>query len=366
MNRLLLSVLGLLVVPLLAQARMLSGRILDAATQKPLVGVTVFLEGSTLKSMTDGDGNFLLACSDNTHGLLIASHLGYTTQAVSTNLFIPGENRVISLRPRSYNLATATIKVKGKKDPNRAYYLKLFTDSFLGVSEASKSCTILNLDAVRFKTKTNNGLNRFTLLATADTVLIVQNKRLGYEMHYTLIQFSWSKTSSSFYGFPLFIDNIQTYPDSSRIRSEREKAYRGSSMHFFRSLYNQSLLQEGFRVFIASNDSSGGIAPYNLRDLTEKKGIQAACYLNTPILIRYIKDGEEAYYISHTRNFGGLRSIKDQQSSYVKPSGSPIVFYPDGTLKDPSQLQISGYWSYRLAADWLPIDFQPKDSTQAP
>lgn len=71
-----------------AQSQPIKGKVIDANTQEPLIGVSVMEDGTSIGTITDIDGNFTLTASPN--GTLRISYVGYSTVeiAVSNRTFI--------------------------------------------------------------------------------------------------------------------------------------------------------------------------------------------------------------------------------------------------------------------------------------
>lgn len=72
-----------------AQKTAMTGVVLDADNQEPLIGVTVMEKGTTNGTMTDIDGRFSI--SVNSNATLVFSYVGYTNQEVS----VKGEKNIV-------------------------------------------------------------------------------------------------------------------------------------------------------------------------------------------------------------------------------------------------------------------------------
>ena len=64
-----------------AQQQRVTGKVLDAATNEPLIGVNVAIEGTTVGTITDVQGNYSLALP-GTAKTLVFTYIGYITQKV--------------------------------------------------------------------------------------------------------------------------------------------------------------------------------------------------------------------------------------------------------------------------------------------
>ncbi|WP_349313967.1 TonB-dependent receptor [Chitinophaga sp. MM2321] len=77
------SRLSLAAIPAVDRAINVQGVVVDAATGKPLVGVTVQVKGSTAGTTTDVDGKFTLSVPDK--AVLVVSCLGYSKREINVN-----------------------------------------------------------------------------------------------------------------------------------------------------------------------------------------------------------------------------------------------------------------------------------------
>lgn len=85
---LLISCVFFLLGSLKAQEISVGGKVLDRADLTPLPGVNVVLKGSSLGTVTDENGAFLLFIPETNSGILVFSFIGYTAQEleISSNL----------------------------------------------------------------------------------------------------------------------------------------------------------------------------------------------------------------------------------------------------------------------------------------
>ena len=63
-----------------AQAQSVTGTVVDAENGEPLIGVSVLVEGTSVGTVTDLDGNFVINAKEG--ALLQLSYVGYTTLSV--------------------------------------------------------------------------------------------------------------------------------------------------------------------------------------------------------------------------------------------------------------------------------------------
>lgn len=85
MKKLLLSVL-LLTVTFICDAANLKGVVFDASTKEPLIGVTVYVKGTTNGDATDLDGRFEISNLKDGPYTIIVSYISYTTQEIQVHV----------------------------------------------------------------------------------------------------------------------------------------------------------------------------------------------------------------------------------------------------------------------------------------
>ncbi|MBO5900818.1 MAG: TonB-dependent receptor [Alistipes sp.] len=85
MKKLLLSVL-LLTVTFICDAANLKGIVFDASTKEPLIGVTVYVKGTTNGDATDLDGRFEISNLKDGPYTIIVSYISYTTQEIEVHV----------------------------------------------------------------------------------------------------------------------------------------------------------------------------------------------------------------------------------------------------------------------------------------
>jgi len=232
-----------------ATAQVITGIVCDKATKLPVPDVHVYLDGTSINTITDASGKFELKTKSAINTKLVLHHLSYQT-AIIDNPFggLPDilyiEGRVRTIREVSIQADRFTREQK----------MKAFREQFLGVSRAGKSCIILNEDDIQL---TVNMQTR-RLLASSDNPIVVVNDYLGYKISFTLFDF-WVQyglgivsldndyVHSSF--FAVVSSFTDLFPDSRRIKRRRDSVYEISSNNFFKSLANNTLKDNRFIVF---------------------------------------------------------------------------------------------------------------------
>lgn len=381
-------ILSLLILLLLAIQPLypatISGTVLDATDGKPLESASVFIAGTTFGTNTKPDGSFQLSFTPSDASQLIIAHLGYQTYTVQVAQIQSDQALNISLSVKPMQLSA--VNVIGH-DSNRKMNMADFLFGFFGDSEFGKKCTILNPNVLHLVRKPIPGkIGQNELHVSADSDLYIENKLLGYTVRYTLEKFVLSKFACSFKGYPLFFDNLARCKNQEKVLENRERAYLGSQMHFFRSLFTKTLQDEGFRVsqvaiekkndFLNYNNAYGLMADtvfvpehnrymvqtekyldlYELMIVTERAGFLS---YKRPFEVRYTLNGEDRAYRKHEFYFDGMSRTLGQQTSIALLEDGNVTFYPNGALKNAGSLTTIGYWSFKKVGEILPWDYQP-------
>lgn len=237
---------------LAAYNQVIKGTVFDQKTNEAIFSATVYFNGSTIGTLTDEKGNFSLDITQNTPMPLIVSMLGYNSTTLNSNMYLTDNPLIIYLTPKVYELNEFVIKGKSVAR-DRKYNLVLFKNEFLGTSVNAQKCEIVNEEDITF----NYESDRDTLKAFASKPLQIINRKLGYKITYYLDKFEYYKRNKSFVykGNLIFNEDLaKGNPDRPVIERRRKNAYRGSRMHFFRSLWRNDLSSTGFVVYNSTSD----------------------------------------------------------------------------------------------------------------
>lgn len=117
----------LFTVPALAQTY--KGKVIEKGSKKPVIYASVFLEGSTIGTITDSTGHFVLDTHEHSSLPLIISCIGYETVRFNNNSI--SDNFTVSLKKKDFEIGEVEIKAVNR---HRAKYLKIF----------KRECKILN------------------------------------------------------------------------------------------------------------------------------------------------------------------------------------------------------------------------------
>jgi len=232
----------------LAQTGVIIGRVLDSQTQEPLPFANVFINHTTIGTVTDEKGFFKLTQLPLGFSEVIFSFVGY--QSYQTRINLESEQRKeMIIRLVVEEKVLENVQLQGKRDKVWSNQLKRFTKVFLGTGKTASECRITNPWVLEF------GEDKSVLTARASDNLIIENKALGYEIHYTLKKFVTDGGTYTILGNVRFEE--MKVPDQlikTKWDQNRWNTYKGSQRHLFKSILNHRLRAEGFLLY---NDKTG-------------------------------------------------------------------------------------------------------------
>ena len=127
---------------LLFSQNKIQGKVVDE-NNNPMVGVSLFLDGTTIGFLTDETGNFYFEKSVLPQSVLVVGYLGYETQRIQnySSSFLS-----IKLSPSITQLREV---IASKPYFTRKQMMSAFKDHFLGKTKAGRSCFIENESAIQ-------------------------------------------------------------------------------------------------------------------------------------------------------------------------------------------------------------------------
>jgi hypothetical protein len=232
----LLVLICLLLLGMCVNAQIVTGKVTDADSGKPIANASIYLNGTSRGTTSDAAGAFKITINQPGTPLII-SCVGYQSQTVGD--YSTG-NLTIALKAKQ--MALAEVVIGGM---NREEELKIFITQFIGA--ISKDCTISNTIDINFHYHKKDK----TLEADASEPLIIYNKKLGYKITYFLSYFKHIPGEVHYGGNFFFTEDTAglTPKELKKIHQARNEAYLGSRMHFIRSFWANRLDEEGFTIY---------------------------------------------------------------------------------------------------------------------
>lgn len=230
----------------LSFSQYLKGKVVDDSNQ-PLSGANVYYEGTTLSTLTNEKGEFLLVFEPKLSRPIVVSYVGYST--VYIEVYSVDENFRIVLHEEINSLKEVVIK---KDRFSRKEKMTIFKEHFLGTTPFAQKANIQNEADIVF----DYDENTFTLKAYSEKPLIIINPSLGYKIKYELVDFEIQFSSLTIHPHGVFrsyyagLSHYEEIENTPKILKKREEAYKGSPLHFFRNLIHGVWGKDDFSLFV--------------------------------------------------------------------------------------------------------------------
>ncbi|MEX8546651.1 MAG: carboxypeptidase-like regulatory domain-containing protein [Mucilaginibacter sp.] len=375
----------------LAQTGTISGKVTAIDTKGPLGKASVFLSNATFGTVTAEDGTFTLTGVKPGQYNLVVSILGYETYNQSILVGEKPQQLTIEMMPKPIQMREVVITTSANWKKNYA----LFIRNFIGTTENAKLCKVLNPHAVYliYHKKTQ------TLEASTDEFLEVENRALGYKVRFLIKEFESSSLTSiiRYQGQVLFEELKGSEGQKKKWQEKRRQAYYGSSMHFFRALYQQKLQEEGFVIRQLQRRPNPKRLP---EEILQKKYVQFNKSNNRDSVTYWNEKAQEPRYIEnlikqplHEEDVlrrteqPGLFALTFPDCLYVvytkksDPNNLDNVYRPldlesnatsiitlyaqyalfdlNGVVISPQSTLYEGDWANDKLAELLPVDYAP-------
>jgi len=359
-------------LPLFAQIT-IKGKVVDKETNMPIDNVSVYISNSSSGTRTDATGNFILTTRATGQFELILSIMGYDIKNVPMNSSAPLDFLNITMSAKSNDLPDVVLRTYIKN--GWKVWGKIFLSQFIGTTPLNTDCKILNPEVIHFQFKKMDSV----LIAFANETILIQNKKLGYLLRYDLSEFQYDFMNSRifFQGYPLFEPLKNS--DTKKVIKKRAEIYKGSVMHFMRSLFTNTLKENNFEIrrmvktinlggqdiVIDGATNYDNTKPVKYELISDKLPADSIAYgesQNTAGLFfkNYL---QVTYFNNKVSNYYNRYYINSNQGSVSEITlmkKIPLLVYPNGTYYEPTNLLLSGYWSWSEKIGYLlPFDYIP-------
>ncbi|RYY36821.1 MAG: carboxypeptidase-like regulatory domain-containing protein [Sphingobacteriaceae bacterium] len=358
----------LFLFPALAFAQVkISGRIINSIDNKPIEKASIFLANATVGNSSNNEGNFTLFNVKPGQYEVVVSVLGFEAHHMMVMVNNADINLYdIKLIPKSIALKEVSVT------PDNKWFEKyrLFKYEFLGPSKLAAKCKILNPEVLSLQYEEGN---KNVLTGSSDEFLQIENQELGYRIKYLLSKFIRNgKTGLVYYeGSPLFEEMKGKPSKIKKWKKKRLEVYKGSGMHFLRSVLASRLAEEGFEVrrLIRPTDSAkrtmfGNVqmlvkTPLTVNDftrLTDQHGLYALAFDNHLYVIytkRRVRYNFRPVYMP--------KDAPDYATSIIGFEDKYGFFDSNGVIVNPAGVIFEGTWAGQRMAEMLPIDYVPTE-----
>ena len=223
--------------------RTVSGSILDEETGNPVAFASIYINNTTIATISDEQGVFTLG-NIPVPSQLVISHVSYEPRTIQMAMDDLGKELTVWLKPRLHLMREVSIEDINRRAANLDY----FKTEFLGFNPGGRRASILN-DSVLFFYRDSD-----SFIAQASGQLRIDLPETGYTLYVDLLKFEvtqmkdndWHVSNRTYCYFEEYEVNLL----KKRMFSRRRRwQYYGSRMHFLRSFYDNTLLENGFELY---------------------------------------------------------------------------------------------------------------------
>lgn len=350
-----------------AQTGTIIGLVKDAETGETLPFCNVFINNTTISTVTDIDGKFILSGLEPGSLEVGFSFMGYVaeTRKVSLNA---GGNLTVNLSMKPFATELSDVEIKASRDKTWERELRKFENLFIGVDDAAAKSQILNPWVIDFPAATEKG----AFVAKADLPIEIENRYLGYKITFNLNEFFDSPTNYRIVGAARF-EEMAAVSDLEKSTWEKNRAdvYRKSPMNMFRSILSGSQEKEGFYLY---GDKAGGSASRNMRSdiFANELGNSVVVYKADPLVTPTSPSGQ--YFINlkgrieihYQKGFAQANTYKDAPYpiSWLEVNGEKVKVRENGMVMNPQDLVFSGDMDRKRISNLLPLDYNSEKAIQ--
>ncbi|MFT3703388.1 MAG: carboxypeptidase-like regulatory domain-containing protein [Agriterribacter sp.] len=354
----LLKLLPALLLPvfLFAQGSFrVAGKVVDATTKQPLQGASVFCQNTTIGTVTNESGEFHLMLNNGGYELAI-SYSGLETQSVRINNTMPDIAALtIELKPKEKSLEEVAIVATNEVKNGWEKYGKFLSDNFIGKTVNDQECVIENPQALHFFfSKKRNRLK-----VTADTILTIQNKSLGYTIKYELDSFvhEYNGSKTIYTGYPFYEQMQGTDEEMAAWKKARQTAYEGSVLQFMRSYRDSSLKKNGYKIELIddkSDKTSGINNPYDTLYYNIVDYNKVSLFFPGKLRVVYSNEKPDPAYLEANK-----LPLNTSLQISILDLADGITVEENGYYFDQKDVLTLGYWGWEKMGAFLPYDYYP-------
>ena len=352
MKKLLISLVGIYftVTSVQAQPSVISGTVTDAKTGEPLPGVSVYLSETTVGIQTDAEGNYRFETSYRGVFTLATSHVGYKPLTFSIDLK-PGSRitKDFKLTERLFELNEVEVVTS-----NREWQInyRFFRDFFIGSHLFAGDVYFRNPEVLDLQ---KNGEE---IIVKTDQPLIYENAALGYIAEAEIVEMRFYPDDNSGI-FKVLTSFTEMETDSRQKRREwrrnRTRVYEGSPLHFFRSLIQDRVREEGFTIYHLGGDIRKSDRPELMTIYYPNSWHE----LQKNYLVYELT--KEPVMVGYKLRFDQFRNLENEEELTEMIYATNRRFFlvnKLGVVFDPAYLKFTGKWGTERTTLFLPLGYE--------
>lgn len=335
---------------------LIEGKVTDAESRSPLEGASVFAQNTTVGTITKNDGSYKIYLNKGGYELIF-SYTGYLTQTIKVEAN-GNQTFDVSLKKEDKSMSEVVIMSSNEVTDGWEKYGQFFLDCFLGKTNFAKQTTLRNPEVLKFFYYKRS--DRLKVLATEP--LLISDSALGYDLRYSLDSFVYHyKTEiNSYRGNCLYQQMEGDSLQRLTWKANRALAYYGSRLHFLRSYYDSTVVEDGWSLEIQAAPNVNKF--YRIKNpfdttyyLADDSTGDIELWFPNKLSVAYTKAKPDPTYLKEM----GYSSTQKLQISYVDLLES-IIVKQNGYFTEQKSWVNQGYWSWKNVADQLPYDYEPE------
>ncbi|MEP1150131.1 MAG: carboxypeptidase-like regulatory domain-containing protein [Balneola sp.] len=336
-----------------------NGSVYSETDSRSIPGAQIFINGSTIGTLSDNEGNFVLRNIPEGKHELIIQVLGFNSVKKTISTESLESNYEFILNEKIYNLDQITVEPDTE---DWEYNFEEFQDNFIGKGPFSKNTIIKNRDVINF----DYDSEKRTLTTFAYERLIIENKDLGYTVYFYLedFQLNYKEGTTSFYGQTFFEELKSNRSKTNRKWNEnRKKAYLGSFLHFTHSLIDGQASQNGYVIKGEKREPKARYVSKDTVSTTQffqpiDSSTFAFSFINF-LNVTYTKEYEDISYLRAIAKplDSNPRTLVDFQNSSFTLLEDSVLLDKNGFLLSPTSILFDGYWGFEKLSDMLPNNY---------
>ena len=350
-------------------AQSITGRVQDSNTLEALPFANVFLNNTTIGTVTDNNGEFRLSGIKEPGAYeIVFSFVGYETYKIKV-LVDGGAQSMGTIKMIPSEIELSSVEVTGTRDSEWEKNLKKFKKVFLGEGKQAAACTILNPWVIDFPLE--NMRNNF--MAKASAPIEMENRWLGYKVVFYLIGFWYGANEYAITGNALFSELKSTSArEEASWQANRRKAYQHSTNHLFKSIIEHRIRGEGFTLYTdAENYKNATTRSSQFNAELDKSVVK----FDTSALV--VADQQKGFYkitmkgrveVHDSKVKSLVRVYQDVfgSVSWITLKNNFVIVNKSGFPRNATDVIVSGDMSTSRVASMLPLDYTPAKTTSTP
>ncbi len=346
---------------LTAEAQRITGRVQDSKTSEALPFANVFLNNTTIGTVTDINGEFTLSTIKEPGSYeIVFSFVGYEPYKMKVNVTeAPRNLGIIKLIPLELQLSD--VKISSTRDKEWEKQLKRFKKIFLGEDKEASACTIVNPWVIDFPSGNSTG----SFIASASAPIEIDNRALGYKIVFYLSNFWSNKGGYIIAGNARFNEMTSNDPkEIAKWQVGRKNSYAHSPHHLFKSIVQNRINAEGFSLYTEAKGYEN--ATQRSSSFYSELGKTVVPYDTNRIAIPDTQNGYkillkgrvEIHYDKRRALVPVYTDVKGPVS-WITIKEDYVLVDKEGFVKNPSDIVVSGDMSMDRVSRMLPLDYRP-------